>query len=109
MSEDNDIQWRVLQTLQDISGKLDSLILIQKTSEKKELVLQKDKVLGKSKIRKQIYDLCNGELTMNEIAKKVNQKLPNVSVQINFLKNSGLVEIKPSGSKKFPQKTVLGV
>lgn len=109
MSRDNDVQWQILQTLQDISGKLDSLILIQKTSEKKELLIQKEQVLGKSKVRKQIYDLCNGELTMNEIAKKINQKLPNVSVEINFLKKSGLIEIKPSGSKKFPQKTILGV
>jgi len=39
----------------------------------------------------------------------INQKLPNVSAEINFLKNSGLVEIKKIGSKKFPRKTVLGV
>lgn len=104
-----ELQWQILQTLQDISGKLDSLILIQKTSDRKELILQKDLVLGKSKIRKQIYDLCNGELTINEIAIKIDQKLPNVSSEINFLKNSGLIEIKKSGSKKFPQKTVLGV
>ena len=39
----------------------------------------------------------------------INQKLLNVSAEINFLKNSGLVEIKKIGSKKFPRKTVLGV
>ena len=109
MSEENDIQWKILQTLQDISGKIDSLILIQKTSEKKELIRQKEQVLGKSRNRKQIYDLCNGEFTINEISKKVNQKLPNVSTEISFLKNSGLIEVKKRGSKKYPQKTVLGV
>jgi len=107
MTEDSDVQWQILQTLQDISGKLDSLIFIQKVAEKKELALMKDQVLGKSKIRRQIYDLCTGELTMNEIATKINQKLPNVSVEINFLDESGLIIIKKSGSKKFPEKIIL--
>lgn len=107
MIEDSDIQWQILQTLQDISGKLDSLIFIQKVAEKKELALMKDQVLGKSKIRRQIYDSCTGEFTMNEIATKVNQKLPNVSVEINFLEESGLIIIKKSGSKKFPEKIIL--
>jgi len=107
MSEDSDVQWQILQTLQDISGKLDSLIFIQKVAEKKELAFMKDQVLGKSKIRRQIYDLCTGEFTMNEIATKINQKLPNVSVEINFLDESGLIIIKKSGSKKFPEKIIL--
>jgi len=102
--EENDIQWRILKTLEDISGKIDTLIFLQKVGEKNELILLKEQVLGNSKNRRQIYDLCNGDLTLNDIANKVNQKLPNVSVDIHILEEAGLIKIKKVGTNKFPQK-----
>jgi len=107
MSTDTDVQWQMLQTLNDISGKLDNLITLIQLGQKKELTMLKDQVLGRSEVRRKIYNLCTGELTLNEIAKKLNQKLPNISKEISFLEESSLIIIKKSGSTKFPQKTVI--
>lgn len=107
MPEELDMQWRILKTLEDISGKLDTLILLSKVGQKKELALLKDQILGRSKVRRKLYDLCNGELTINEIARLLNQKLPNISVEISYLEDSGLIIIKRIGKNKYPQRTIL--
>lgn len=107
MTEEPDIQWRILKTLEDISGKIDTMILLSKMGQEKELGLLKDQILGRSNIRRRIYELCEGELTINEIANKINQKLPNVSTEINYLVESGLIRIKKIGSKKYPERTKL--
>ncbi len=102
----NDVEWQILQTLQDISGKLDKLINLSQLGQEKELTIMKDQILGRSQIRRKIYNFCDGELTVNEIAKKIGQKLPNVSTEITLLKDSGLITIKKSGKNKFPQKVI---
>lgn len=104
--QDEEINWKILRTLEEISGKIDKMILLSQLSQKKELTLLKDQILGRSQIRRQIYDCCDGELTMNEIAKKIGQKLPNVSKEITLLEESGLVTIKKSGTNKFPQRII---
>ncbi len=106
MSHD-DVQWKILKSLEEISGKLDILISIVKLGEKNELTLLKEQVLGSSKVRRAIYELCNGEKTINEIAVSVNQKLPNVSTELRYLEDSGLITIKKSGKNKYPQRVIL--
>ena len=106
MSVPNDVEWQILQTLQDISGKLDKLINLSQLGQEKELTIMKDQILGRSQIRRKIYNFCDGELTINEIAKKIGQKLPNVSTEITLLKDSGLITIKKGGKNKFPQKVI---
>lgn len=107
MTEEPDIQWRILRELQEISGKMDTMIFLSKMGQEKEVAILKKQILGRSNIRRKIYELCDGELTINEIAKKINQKLPNVSTEINYLVESGVITIKKMGSKKYPQRTKL--
>jgi DNA-binding MarR family transcriptional regulator len=92
--------------LEEISGKLDTLTTLSKIGQAKELTLMREQVLGKSNIRRRIYNMCNGENTMNEIATSLKVKLPNVSKEIGILEQSGLVILKKVGKSRYPVRSI---
>lgn len=107
MSKESDLQWNMHKTLEEISGKLDTLISLIKLGQKRELTSLKEQILGSSKVRREIYRLCDGEKTLNEISKIANQKLPNISREISYLEATGLITVKRIGQNKYPQRNIL--
>jgi len=99
-----ELLWRILKTLDDISGKIDRLSSVLEFSQRRELESHIQKVIGKSEVRREIYDLCDGTRSVKEIARILQKSLPHISIQIAELEKAHLVKAKRVGKEKFYQK-----
>ena len=70
-----------------------SLILLLKAN-KKEILDELLSIFGNSKRRAEVYLTIDGNLSVSEIAEKLEMKVPNVSRHITPLKDEALIEIK---------------
>ena len=52
-----------------------------------------DEFLAASEIRRKTLDLCDGSLTVGEMAEKLDKAQPNVSAAISELVDAGLVRV----------------
>lgn len=103
-SEHDELLWRILKTLDDISGKIDRMITIMEFSQKQELQSLLKEAIGKSEIRKEIYNLSDGTRTVGEIAKILAISVPHVSIQIAELEKNGLIKARRTGRQKYYQR-----
>jgi len=65
----------------------------------KELSQTKEEIL-KHEIRRKIYDLCDGRLTVNEIAERFKETRQNVTYHLSVLNSTGLVSFKEDGRER---------
>ena len=98
--------WRILKTLDDISGKIDRMISILEFSQKRELESHIKKAIGTSEVRKEIYDLCDGTRSVREIARILGKSVPHVSIQIAELEKTGVVKARRVGKEKYYQRVL---
>jgi len=101
-----ELLWRILKTLEDISGKIDRLASILEFSQRRELESHIQEVLGKSEVRREIYDLCDGTKSVGEIADILRKSVPHVSIQIAELEKAGIVKARRVGKEKYYQKVL---
>lgn len=74
---------KLLDSINNISKKLDTLVALQKSvTPKQELSVEEKKVLG----------FCNGKNTIEEIAQKTEKTKNNIRATLSNLRNKGLVE-----------------
>lgn len=100
-SENIELLWRINKNLEEISSKIDRLISVYEFSRKHDLERNKDRVLGKSKIRREIYSLCDGTKTVQEIARRVDKSMPQVSKELTVLEEAKLVKPNTVGRRKY--------
>lgn len=77
--------------LSEISSSLDELKSLIILLSQKELDIQKDKLLPRDSIKRQIYELCDGDNSISEIANKIQKDAGYVSSNLSRLKREGLV------------------
>lgn len=99
--EDTRLLWRINKNLEEISYKLDRLISMYEFSQKHELERLKQEVLGRSKIRREVYDLCDGTKTVRDIARRTEKSIQQVSMVLSTLEEAGLVKSRKVGRKKY--------
>ncbi len=80
-----------------IISKLDRIANLLEMNEKREIENLKVRLLGRSKIKKEIYDLINGERTVQEIANLLKIAQPNISKAIADLVDGNLIGKKTKG------------
>lgn len=95
----------ILIVLHNIEDKLQELLEIQRMVNKENIEAAQDRVLSGSPLRKQIFELCNGSLSVSEIAKATGKSLQQISNNIAVLQNVGLIREIREGKKKFYLKT----
>jgi hypothetical protein len=105
MSEEKTILWQMNNNLEEISAKLDKLVSLFEISRKQELEEFKKKKLGKSQIKKQVYELCDGTRTVNDIARFVDKSIQHISIILSDLEKAGLVVSKTVGRRKYYIRT----
>ena len=66
----------------------------------------KDQILGRSELRRKIYESCDGAKTVREIAQEVGKSLPHVSMEISHLEVSGLIKARRIGKNKYYEKVI---
>jgi len=99
--EDMELLWQINKNLEEISSKMDMLIFLYKFSQERELQRFKEKALGRSKIRKAIYSMCDGTKTVHEIAQRARKSIQHTSMILKTLEEAGLIESKDVGRKKY--------
>jgi DNA-binding transcriptional ArsR family regulator len=100
---------RIIQLLRGIDEKLealDELKTITKVGQKDSIETAKTKMFDKSILRKQIFNLCDGNHTVSQIASELNKSLPLISQNLYKLQDSGLIREIRKGKNKYYKKTV---
>ena len=105
-SLEKDLLWQINKNLEEISVKLDRVIHLLTLAQKHDLEEYKVKIIGKSSIRKEIFNICDGTKTVQDIAKMVGKSIPHVSNILSFLAQAGLVISKDVGRKKYYDKVI---
>ncbi|MHA1828348.1 MAG: ArsR/SmtB family transcription factor [Candidatus Heimdallarchaeaceae archaeon] len=103
MNENNDHE--ILRRLDAIEQDFQRFLSMFKALNFKELNQTKDELL-KHELRKKIYDLCEGKLTVNEIAAKFSETRQNVTYHLGILNSAGLVAFREVGRERYYYKTL---
>jgi DNA-binding transcriptional ArsR family regulator len=99
-SDTIELLWSANKNLEEISAKLDRLIFLYEFSQKRKLKKFKEDVIGRSNIRKEIYNLCDGTKTVNELSKLIRKSLPHTSKELAVLEEAGIITSKDVGGRK---------
>jgi len=71
-----------------------------------EAILREKKEILKNKTKRKIYELCDGNHTVGDIASELKTTQPNVSYHLSSLLESGLVLYDELGGKKYYFKSL---
>lgn len=87
---------QILRRLSNIEHKVDSLeqttaFSLRANEEKHQQSVKK--IFGKSRRRMQVYLAANGQQSVQDIAELLKMKLSNVSRELSFLQEEGLLEV----------------
>ena len=104
--ESENLQWRILKVLEEISGKLDRLISLNEFVLTGQTTSMKEKILGGSELRREVYELCNGKRTVGGIAKTLAKSVSSVSQILSKLEEAGLVKVKRVGKERYYEKVI---
>ena len=88
-----------------INNKLNAITIIlffNHLNEKSGTFEEKIKKLVKSQGKKDIWELCNGNNSITQIAKKLGRQRPNISRDIITMVEEGIIFEIIKGSEKFP-------
>lgn len=107
MSSDKEIK----EQLEDVKGVLNTLVSLFKAANYKAIEQTKLESL-KTEVRKKIYDLCDGNRSVQQIAQEVEpqkplkQSQPLVSYHLAILTSQGLVNYRAETGQKYYYKTL---
>ena len=100
---------KILQVLNKIDNKLarlDDIFNMLKMGQKSSIDQTKATLLGRSPLRKTIYNLCDGRHTVTDIAESLGKSMSLVSQSITQLQSAGLIIEKRKGKRKFYNKVI---
>ena len=100
---------KILQVLTSIDGKLDKLddlLSVMKMGQKASIEQTKADMLGKSKLRRDVYKLCDGKHNVSEVAEALNKSISLVSQSIATLQEAGLIAEERRGKTRYYDKVV---
>ncbi len=77
-----------------------------KMGQKASIEQTKADMLGKSKLRRDVYKLCDGRHNVSEIAESLNKSISLVSQSIAALQEAGLLAEERRGKTRYYEKVV---
>lgn len=105
MSKDDDTQTNILLTLHNIEDRLKEIAEVLKVGNQEAIEAARRKALEGSPLRRQIYDMCDGNTSVGEIAANLSKSIQQVSNNVTILQNAGLIREIRRGREKFYAKT----
>lgn len=96
-----ELLWQINRNLEVLLSKVDKLASLYEVAQKGEFERYKEEVLGRSAIRREIYGLCDGSKTVQEIAQQVGKSMPHVSVELARLEEAKLIKSTEAGRKRY--------
>ncbi|MFA4946337.1 MAG: helix-turn-helix domain-containing protein [Candidatus Micrarchaeia archaeon] len=80
----------ILQALLRIEHRLEDMGALLRLGQRGQIEQIKQEFLS-SGVRKSVYELCNGNCSVNEMAAKLHKKGPNISRALGELEAAGLI------------------
>jgi DNA-binding transcriptional ArsR family regulator len=93
-----------LLALHNIEDRLVEITQILKAQSHETLEANKKKLLG-SPLRKKIYEKCDGNRTVGQLARIVGKSLQQISNNLTLLENAGLIKVTRRGKEKYYIRT----
>lgn len=84
---------------------LEKILCVLKLANNKVILKEKEEIL-KNKTKRRIYNLCDGNHTVSDIASELKTTQPNVSYHLSSLLESGLVLFDDLGGKRYYFKSL---
>ena len=88
------------ELLRDIAAKLGDLLSVYKLIHGQDIEAAKSQILAQP-TRSKVYDLCDGETSVTEMARKLGVSQPSVSQHRSVLLQAGLVGVEGSPGRRF--------
>ena len=95
---------RILQVLNAMNvklDKLDDLLSVMKMSQKTSIEATKAELFSKSKLRHDVYQLCDGRHSVSEIAEALGKSISQISQAASQLQSAGLVAEERVGKMRY--------
>jgi len=96
---------KILESLETIGLDLKIFLNLFKLLNNDKISKIKQKIL-EHELRKKIYDLCDGTLTVNQIAEKFETKHQNITYHLGILTSAGLLSYREEGRERYYFKTL---
>lgn len=96
---------RILEHLENIENRMRAIELLLRMSQRSSIEKVRS-VLESSKLRAQIYELCDGKHTVSEIAKQLGKPMPLISRYLKDLESSGLIVSEQRGKSRYYYKVI---
>jgi DNA-binding transcriptional ArsR family regulator len=91
--------------LLELNKKLDQIISLLKLLASDKIVEKRRIILSTPK-KQNIYDLCDGQTEMGEIANKAGVSREYVRLTIRDLEDAGFVTVKINGRNRYPLRAI---
>jgi DNA-binding transcriptional ArsR family regulator len=101
----DDDKTEMLLILHNIEDRLKEIADVLKVTHREAIEAAQKRVLSGSALRKKIYDLCDGNRSVSEIAKTLGKAIQQVSNNITILQNARLIKEVRRGKEKCYVKT----
>ena len=102
MSDDKKTE--ILLALHNIEDRLKEIADVLKVGNREAIEAAQRRVLAGSPLRNKIYNLCDGNRSVTEIAKTLGKAIQQVSNNITVLQNAGLIKEVRRGKEKYYAK-----
>jgi DNA-binding transcriptional ArsR family regulator len=106
---EDDTLKKILQVMNEMNAKLDKLddlLSIMKMGQKTSIEATKSQLLSKSKLRRDVYKLCDGRHNVSEIAEALGKSISLVSQSIAQLEDAGLIAQERVGKTKYYDRVI---
>jgi len=100
-----DEQTEILLALHKIEDRLQEIAEILRVGYKKTIEATQRRVIEGSPLRKRIYNLCDGNRSVGQIAKILGKSIQQISNNIILLQNAGLIKEDRRGKEKYYTKS----
>jgi len=100
---------KILQVLNEMNAKLDKLddlLNVMKVGQKTSIEATKAELLSKSKLRRDVYRLCDGRHNVSEIAEALGKSISLVSQVISQLQEAGLIAEERVGKTRYYDRVI---
>jgi len=101
----SDGQTEILLALHRIEDRLQEIAEILRVGHKEAIEATQRKAIAGSPLRKKIYNLCDGNRSVSEIARILDKSIQQISNNIALLQSAGLIEEVRRGKEKCYVKT----